>query len=81
MSDHPEIKLENYPEIYEDVKNTCADDRIRSALLLNDARSNMEARHNSYKHNKIIRRLYAVQITVELIILASFCYLMIDKLG
>ena len=80
MRERPEIKLENYPEIYEDVKNTCADDRTRSALLLNDVRGNTEARHNSYKHNKIIRRLYIVQITIELIILASFCYLMIDKL-
>ena len=80
MMERPEIKLEDYPEIYEDVKNTCADERMRSALLLSDARGNTESRRKSAAHNKIIRRLYIVQITIELIILASFCYLMIDKL-
>lgn len=67
------IELENYPEIYAETLQAARDEKERNVILLKSAQSNMS-------HNNTIRRLYTIQISVEIIIFAAFCYLILDKL-
>ena len=76
----PELNLEDYPKIYEDVKKAAENYRLISDSAIKDVDDAMNHAKKVLAHNDAIRKLYTIQIILELVILAGFCYMIIDKL-